>query len=396
MVLTGVIGTTLLSTASLASVSTSYDMIAMPDFLNQDLGDVSGSPYYKAGMPNSINDSYRNATKFVMDHVEAEGIQDVSIAGDFVEGHWGHDRAGTGVFGPTNNYTQKVAAYKLAAATYYPQTKQLVTDRGLRLFPSIGDHEIWDNNWYRQKQTGYPFSIKAMSMMKNQYTRYMMKEPGGSMPAHFSNRPTTGPARNTAWAYRPDPEVQLVSLDMFQKKNGTVHGSLDVAQRNWMEQVLKKANRDGVDWIIVQGHLPILQPVRYRSSSHMYFEKGSNSGLWKILKQQKIDLYLSGEVHDTTLRRKDGITQLSNGGLLYTGHANYAVLNIRGNTLNITVKEFSGVKDNSGPKLWQTDTNKSKPYGVTYSSAPQVIGTANVTKDNVMIERTGKLTPYKP
>ncbi len=395
MLIAGVVGTALVSTASLAAPTKSYDLIAMPDFLNQDVGDVSGSPYYTEGMPNSINDSYREALDFVLDHVQSEGIRDISMAGDFVEGHWGVDTANTGVFGPVGTYNEKVNAFKLAAATYYPQMMERFSSRNLRVFPAVGDHEVWDNNWYRSKQIGYPFSIKSWSMMKNQYAKYMMKNPDGSTPAYLKNRPKVGVGRDTAYAYRPASNVQLVSLDEFQKKNGKIIGNIGQAQLGWLEGVLKKAKRDKVDWVIVQGHLPILGPVRYRSSSNMYYEGKHNSALWKLMVKYKVDLYLSGEVHDTTLRRKNGITQLSNGGLFRTGKANYATLKIRGSQMNITVKEFNGIP-NGSTKLWQTDTQRQGPGVITYTEPPEVIGTAKLNQWNKLLDRSGKLNPYNP
>ncbi len=384
-----------LTRPSEASTTINYDLIAMPDFLNQDVGDVSGSPYYQPGMPNSINDSYQEALDFVLNHVQSEGIRDISIAGDFVEGHWGVDTANTGVFGPVEFYSQKVAAYKLAAATYYPQFMERFNSRNFRMFPAVGDHEVWDNNWYRSKQIGYPFSVKSWSMMKNQYVKYMMKNSDGSMPWRFKNRPKAGVGMNTAYAYRPAPNVQIVSLDEFQKTNGKVIGNIGQAQLGWLEGVLKKANRDKIDWVIVQGHLPIIGPVRYRNSSNMYYQNRGSSALWKLMARYKVDLYLNGEVHDTTLRRKNGITQLSNGGLFRLGDANYATLKIRGNHMYITVKEFNGTPDGT-TKLWQTDTQRQGPGAISYTEGPSIIGTAKLNKWNKLLSRTGVLNPYNP
>lgn len=384
-----------MSTASSAVASAAYDLIAMPDFLNQDVGDVSGSPYYQTGMPNSINASYTNALAFVLNYVQSEGISDISMAGDFVEGHWGVDTANTGVFGPVSTYDEQVAAYKLAAGTYYPQTRALFDSRNLRVLPSIGDHEIWDNHWYNSSQLGYPFSIQSFSMMKNQYVKYMMRNADGSMPSYFSNRPSEGVGQFTAYAFRPQENVQLISLDQFQKDGDTVIGNIGQAQLVWLEGVLKKAKNDNIDWIIVQGHLPILSPVRYRSSSNMYYQNKDNSELWNLMAQYDVDLYLNGEVHDTTLRHKNGITQLSNGGLFRTGKANYATLKVRGDILHIAVKEFDGTPDNSA-LLWQTDTQRSGPIGVTYTEPPTVIGTAKISSSGTVLDRSGKLNSYNP
>ena len=74
-----------------------------------------------------------------------------------------------------------------------------------------------------------------------------------------------------------------------------------------------KAQSDGVQWTIVQGHVPILEPVRSRGSSDLRYPGGTSSALWKMFEKYGVDLYLAGEVHDTTASTSDGIVQLAHG-----------------------------------------------------------------------------------
>jgi hypothetical protein len=126
---------------------TNYKFVSMPDYWNADVGDVSGSPFYSAGMPNSINASYQATDDYILSTARAEGATDMLVAGDFVEGHWGIDTDKTGVFGPVTTTAQKRAAVKLAGDTYYPQVMDRFTRNGFTLYPALGDHEIGDNDW---------------------------------------------------------------------------------------------------------------------------------------------------------------------------------------------------------------------------------------------------------
>ena len=103
---------------------------------------------------------------------------------------------------------------------------------------------------------------------------------------------------------------------------------VDAAQMRWLRNVLAKAKRDGVKWIIAQGHTPILWPVRTRGSSGLHYGGGAKSELWQVFKKYGVDLYLAGEVHDVTAEEQDGITQITHGGAFQYGLTNYLVLDI--------------------------------------------------------------------
>ncbi len=368
--------------------STDYRFISMPDFLNADIGDVTKSPFYnkaKAGNRNSTSPEWNESLKFIMDSIKSEGIRDVFIAGDFVEGEWGKDTENTGIFGPVGTVADKRRAVIEAGNVYYKQGMKRFTDRDLVVYPAIGDHEIGDNPWGKAAGGYTTFKYNNLDIFKRTYSNHFMKNNDGTF--RFSNRPT-GQARDTAYAVRPHPEVQLVSLDVFQKTSETVIPSLDSEQLAWVEKVLQKANQDGVDWIIVQGHTPIFKydsdvpKLPNRHSSTLMYQGGLQSPLWKLLAKYKVDLYFAGEVHETSVRRADGVTQLAHGSMMMMGDQDYLVGSISGDRMTLQVKQFSGgTFDNE--KLWCTDTATCWAKTRTkYINPPSVTGTMIMKNDN--------------
>jgi len=369
-----------------------FRFVSMPDFLNADIGDVAGSPYYRPGQPNSTNASYETAISTILDAVQAEGTPHLLIAGDFVEGHWGVDTAKTRTFGPLWTEVQKIAAVNLAADTYYRQNLARFTARGLILYPAVGDHEIGDNPWRRSAGGVEAFKWRNMSVFKNAFARTMLKEANGT--PRFGSRPD-GQASGTAYAVRPHPEVQLISLDVFRRTTSDIVPEIDYKQMAWLKGVLAAARADGVDWIVVQGHTPIVGPVRKQFSSALMYQGGQTSALWKVLKDNGVDLYLNGEFHDITAHHVDGIAQITHGGLIQQGGVNYLVVDVTPGTMTLTVKRFAATSDwTVQPLLWQTDTTKAKASVVSVEPVPQTVGTMVIDRDLGLIERTGLLEEY--
>lgn len=382
----------LVAPAGNALAASTYKFVSMPDYWNADIGDVSGSPYYRADAPNSTNASYQAADDFILSSIQAEGITDMYSVGDFVEGHWAIDTLGTGNFGPLTTPDEKRASVKLSGDTYYPQVMNRFTSHGFTLYPGLGDHEIGDNDW-KKADPSQSFKYYNMGTFKYTYSRNMMQTSPGVY--RFSNRPI-GQAKGTAYAVRPNPNVQLITLDVFSKSTSNIIAQLDADQYAWVEKVLKKANADGVKWIIVQGHTPIVSPVRKSRSSGMIYQNGTKSALWSLLKKYKVDVYLAGEVHDVTGHYVDGIAQISHGGLAYWGDANYIVGEITDDTLKITSKRFTGTADWTNT-MWQTDMTKAKPISVTYDGNPAVTaGEMTITSSNTLVSRSGNLDVYTP
>jgi hypothetical protein len=92
------------------------------------------------------------------------------------------------------------------------------------------------------------------------------------------------------------------ALNVLKGELQTITGTVEGAHLRWLETVLKAARTDdSIKYIFVQGHLPVLHPVRARHSSIMYFDGGAESPFWQLLRKYKVDVYFSGEVHSDTL-----------------------------------------------------------------------------------------------
>ena len=90
----------------------------------------------------------------------------------------------------------------------------------------------------------------------------------------------------------------------------------------------------------MQGHTPIVGPVRSRGSSRLRYEGGPRSALWKVFRRHGVDVYLSGEAHDVTAIARDGILQLTHGGAFQFGLTNYALLDFYADRLEVTLNDY--------------------------------------------------------
>ncbi len=168
---------------------------------------------------------------------------------------------------------------------------------------------------------------------------------------------------------------------------------IDQKQQAWLVQVLKKARADGVRWTLVQGHLPILGPVRQGASSGLQYHGGRQSQLWQTFKKYGVDVYLCGEVHDVTAIQRDGVLQLSHGGIFQVGRLNYLLADFYPNHLDLRIFDyaFERVGDDT---LWETATRM--PAGITYEPDPGIIGTAQLWRNGRLTRLSGALAPYLP
>ncbi|MFP5451877.1 MAG: metallophosphoesterase family protein, partial [Thermoleophilia bacterium] len=243
-----------------------------------------------------------------------------------------------------------------------------------------------DNPWGLGQGWYSEFKYRNLGLFKHAYTKYVLTKPDGTH--RFANRPP-GQANGTAYAVRPHPNVQLVTLDVFRrgyrKGRWTVRRSIDRQQFDWLDRVLTKANEDGVETIIVQAHTPIAAPVRERHTSGLMYEKGVGSPLWRLMRRHAVDLYLAGEVHAVTSSYRDGITQIAHGGLIKTGDANYIVVKITGPVITIQAKAFPGASVDRGNalRLWHTNLDQyTLQAGLNYPRESTTTGEMVLSTDN--------------
>ena len=171
--------------------------------------------------------------------------------------------------------------------------------------------------------------------------------------------------------------------------------SVDRAQLKWLRQVLRRARRDDVPWVMVQGHTPMTGDVRTRNSSHLVYERGVRSALWRTMVAGGVDVYLSGEVHDQTVHQRDGILEVSHGSLLYRGEASYVVGQATADRLVLENHQFDGTIGFED-RLWTT-SRQGAPGHITYPGPSIVTGTlvaSRTRRGGLRVdEAAGVLTP---
>ena len=194
----------------LPEIQGAYRFVSHPDFLNQDVGDVTRSPFWRQGMPRGTNSSYEASLDHVIDQMLRHDPQSLLVAGDMVEGAWGQDVLGSGVFGPTRTVDQRRRAVREAAKVYLKQWHARFATRDLTVWPAIGDHEIGDDPW---RPTGNPdqdawlgFKSRHLWLWKDVASRWLYPDVRAAERTHGTDlrrtgavsHPPRGQARHTA------------------------------------------------------------------------------------------------------------------------------------------------------------------------------------------------------
>ncbi len=126
----------------------------------------------------------------------------------------------------------------------------------------------------------------------------------------------------TSFAYK-HKNALFITVDVFNKVSnpdhnyidrenglggeGIVTGDVTGEHLSWFKNILIAARDDDtIKHIMVQAHLPILQPVKKVASSAMFFDRGEDSEFWKTMVQYEVDIYFAGEVHANTASKATG------------------------------------------------------------------------------------------
>jgi hypothetical protein len=373
-----------------------YRFVSFPDFLNQDVGDVTRASHWRKGDPTGTNAAYEKSLAHVLDDVASHRPEAFLVAGDLVEGEWGKDETGTDPFGPHRTTPQRKQALKEAARIYYGDWLRRVTDHGLRAYPAVGDHEIGDDPWTprgdAQERAWIRFKAHHTWLWKRQLVKHtydaVRRAPGDDLRRVGGvSSPERGQAGDTAYAVRLDRNLLLVTVDVFRPTSNGVSVSLDPDQRAWLSTVLRRAKKQQVPWVVVQGHVPVLGPVRTRFSSGLTYE---GSDLWALLRRHDVDAYLCGEVHDHTVIRRQGVVQMCHGGLFYRGESSYVLGQVTETKLMLETRYLEGDPQWSGTKLWSTEGGNG-PRRVVYRKPSRVVGTYVLKRDPERPGRTNRV-----
>ncbi len=287
-----------------------------------------------------------------------------------------------------------MSATKRAADFYFSRWRRLFDARDLPVYAAVGDHDIGDNPWRGGRDPEQArFKREHQGVFKSSFFRKVVR------PSHVSDRPA-GPAHDTAYATYLSPEVLLVTVNVFQRTRDNVIPELDRAQLAWLDRTLAAGERRGTDWIVVQGHVPVLKPVRSHGSSAIYYKGGAKSPFWRTMAKHHVDLYLHGEVHEVSVRRADGITQVSHGGTVGMpsprgyGATNYLLGEVFGDTMWLRDNLFTPTMVDFSHQLWQLGGKSHRPVAhKRISSVAPAIGHLVLTSDNQLVYSDGALIP---
>ena len=269
------------------------------------------------------------------------------IAGDLASGPW----IGETVIQPyvAPGGTEAQAIYEVCRVAF-GNLKTRFEENGLTtILVAVGDHEIGeDSEWMPGSEVSHllPTYRDAFQEIWNRNPDGTFKYPVpiGSAPS----RPIGTPWEDTSFAYR-HKNVLFITIDVFHQPDPDVPANylqlttiafMPDRHLQWLESVLKEARKDSsIQHIIVQGHAPVLPPVRGQRSGMIYVEGAEKSGLWKLMQKYDVDLYLAGEVHAPSAHRIPGKLPLQVVHGAPFGR-NYLVVEVEGKKLSLKLREI--------------------------------------------------------
>ncbi len=312
--------------------------------------------------------------------------QFIMIAGDLIDGdfkgHWYH---------VSNTYNSKVInQIHKDADICYGGLKKKFSEHGITtIIAAVGDHEVGDNDWGVNSVKSH-----AVKDYRAAFQKHFLQTPQGTWlyPDNIGSvapRPTGTLYEGTSYAVKFQ-NLLVISIDQYRQdsptkklnnRTGTIIPDVEGKHLEWFENILKAARSDpSIKFMIVQGHAPIIGPVRKKSSSGMLFEKKEQSSLWQLMKAYNVDLYFAGEVHTHTASKEanSNLVQLVHGAMAGNENSyNYIVTDVFDNKLELTlrIEKF----------------DQSKPYFVN-------AGTLTIDKSGAQpsITATGELSLVDP
>ena len=384
-----------------------FTFASLPDFFNGDVADLSKLPSWDGGA-NSVNHTWHQAIDHCLGAVSAHGPDAVFVAGDAVEGRWNIDSDGRELFGPVSQGTDREslaqcrAAISRAGHVYYDFYAHLFSSRGLRMYPTVGDHELLDDRSGplndRWSPTGYNHNgspdnrYHLVDHCKEVWSHHFTR-PGGT--PRFSRRPVGTSAEFTAYSVSFAGAVTLITVDMFHRRREGVRLGVFGGQLDWMTREIRRAKQKG-HVVIVQGHMPTMVPTRSLHSGLLHLPEGRSSTFYRTLDREGVDLFLCGEVHDATLRqhRQGGPVQLSHGCIFRYGF-NYVVGRVYpGGRVVVDLYEIPLLLASRAKDIWSCDSSRRQRTYLEYG-APAHRGRL-VQHDRVITTRTHKLGAYDP
>ncbi len=314
-----------------------WTIVSFPDFFNFDIPE----PWPQ----------WDTAVNWFLDQVKIESPDFVLVTGDLVNGHW----------------TNGPKCIEHMGTTYFNNWIRRLKSHQLKYYVAVGDHELGDDPWPPEKVELVPYFESAF--------------------AQNMKMPQNGPENKKGLAYWVrHKNVLLITVETFENIDGEINVTVGKQQLEWMKQVLA-ANKDA-DFIIVQGHAPVIGHPNARSSSYLMVEDSTESGLWQVMKESNVDLYLCGEFHAVTVDEKDNIWQIVHGsswGRKIVDTEDYLVIEVNDKTLNLKMKSFP--MEAGGDYMWNLNKDRGPREIVkipeeAIEKGPQITGTLTISKKN--------------
>lgn len=276
---------------------------SFPDFLNWDI-------------PYPAPPGWADAIDWFLDRMKAEGPAFSLVAGDIMNARWWRSEAHV----------------REQAARYWGGWRQWMDDHDITAYVAPGDHERGDNPWADTLLNRvHPFRLGSKLELVPTFEQQFRE---------ILDMPDNGPEHKRGLAYYLTRENALfVSVDTFEVRDGRARLSVSGAQLEWLREVL--ADHREREFVVVQGHVPVLPDVRSRGTSALVLEGGRDSAFWQTLVEYGVDAYLCGEHHALTVTRADGVWQVVHGALWgAVSPVNYLVGRVYPGALELVLKEF--------------------------------------------------------
>jgi len=309
------------------------------------------SGYYKE-VQDEI-DYIRNA--YGGDLVVMPGDVNGALPGEAGGGKWDRDIFAE-IFRPGLNVNQRIRA---AGRNCYGAVRDLFSEAGYEpLLVALGDHEIGGNSWGEQNLR----KLDALPTFHSTFTEgfnenpdtseFLFQKPIGAVPSSPQGTKFEG----SSFAYE-HKNVLFITLDGFRQLpnafidreqgyggEGVITCTVDGEHLKWFEKILRAGSRDNsIRHIIVQAHLPIIQPVRKVACSGQFLDGGEKSALWKLMVKYGVDIYFAGEVHANTATQdpKSKLIQIVSRGNQFN---NFLKIDVTHHALNVIAYNELGTK----------------------------------------------------
>ncbi|MGM0475310.1 MAG: metallophosphoesterase family protein [Bacteroidota bacterium] len=168
-------------------------------------------------------------------------------------------------------------------------------DKEIQIYIAPGDHEYGDDQGLTEMHLAPVFA--------DQFKRIF-------------DMPKNGPGHMRELAYSFSREnLAVITVNTFEDAGNRMSMTVSGKQLDWLEEQLKMYRDQGKEFIIVQGHVPVVGPVESKNSSANMLEGGTGTQFWKTMVKYGVDVYLCGEHHRITVKKHDGIWQIVHGAL---------------------------------------------------------------------------------